>query len=191
MHAVVRRGPLLLLGLMVMLLSPFDSGRAVTAEVSPLPDESNADELIGEPAPALTLPSLRTGRMPVELADYRGKIVYLDFWSSWCAPCRRAMPQLDALRQEFPREDFEVVGVNVDPLADDGRRFLDRHPVSYPIAADAGGRAAERFGVSVLPAMFLIDRRGVIRAAAVGEVSKARTDLRAAVARLIEDGEVQ
>jgi peroxiredoxin len=101
------------------------------------------------------------------------------------------MPQLDALRQEYSREDFEVVGINVDPLVDDGRRFLQKFPVSYPIASDAGGSAAEWFGVSVLPALFVIDRSGVVRAARLGEDAHAGSDLRATVARLIEDAEVQ
>ena len=73
------------------------------------------------------------------------------------------MPQLSELRDARSRDRFEVVAVNVDAVTDDGRQFLKRVPVSYPIAADAAGSSAERYGVSVLPAAFLIDGHGVVR----------------------------
>jgi thiol-disulfide isomerase/thioredoxin len=182
MHAVARNG--LVFGLVLLLFAPLGQAWAVTAAVGV------AAQAVGKPAPEVSLPSLR-GNGPVRLADYRGKVVYLDFWSSWCAPCRRAMPHLDALRQEFAREDFEVVGVNVDLLADDARQFLEQVPVSYPIGRDLGGRAAEQFGVAVLPTLFVIDRGGVVREAFRGGAVEAFDELRATVARLIEEREVQ
>jgi thiol-disulfide isomerase/thioredoxin len=178
MHAVARNGPLV--GLVVLLLVPLGETWAVTA-------------VVGRAAPDFSLPSLQTGQSPVSLADYRGKVVYLDFWSSWCAPCRRAMPHLDALRQEYSREDFEVVGISVDPDAADARRLLDRIPVAYPLALDAGGQmAGDRYGVAVLPAALLIDRNGVVRAVLQGE-GKARTSgaLRAALTELIEERRIR
>lgn len=175
MHAVVRNGPLA--GLVLMLLAPFGWAGAVMS-------------VVGEPAPELLLPSLHAGAEPVRLADYRGKVVYLDFWSSWCAPCRRAMPDLDRLRQDFPRSEFEVVGVNVDPQAADARRFLDRVPVSYPVVA-GDGDVAERFGVRALPALIVIDRTGVVRDAIVGDGVEAHARLRDRLVELIEEGEVQ
>src|SRR4029453_4943334 len=68
---------------------------------------------VGQVAPALTVPSIDARQM-ISLSDYRGKVVYLDFWSSWCTPCRRAMPELSSLRDQLSRDDFEVVAVNVD-----------------------------------------------------------------------------
>ncbi len=118
---------------------------------------------VGERATEFTLPAISSKAQPIELSDYRGKVLYLDFWSSWCGPCRRAMPQLSELRDAHSRDRFEVVAVNVDAVTDDGRQFLKRVPVSYPIAADAAGSSAERYGVSVLPAAFLIDGQGVVR----------------------------
>ena len=196
MHAVTRHSSIL--GLVFMLLVPLGSAGSVTAVVSPAGTASRADDqsprphaAVGEPAPELVLPSLRQGNDPVRLSDYRGKVVYLDFWSSWCAPCRRAMPQLDALRQEYSRKDFEVVGVNVDTIAADARRFLERVPVSYPIAADPAGHTARRFGVDTLPALVVIDGRGVIRDVLRGSATEARDDLEAALVELIEQREVQ
>jgi thiol-disulfide isomerase/thioredoxin len=184
MHSVARNGSVA--GLLILLLVPFSQIWAVTAGVRQV-----AQAVVGEPAPELALPPLRPGNDPVRLADFRGKIVYLDFWSSWCDPCRRAMPQLDALRQEFSRNDFEVLGVNVDLLAEDGRRFLEQVPVSYPMAADVGGRTAERFGVATLPALFVIDRAGVLRGAMSGGAVEEPGDLRETLAKLIDEQEVQ
>lgn len=154
MHAVARCGPLV--GLVLWLLAPLGTVWAVTA-------------VVGHQAPEFSLPSLHAGHGSVDLSQYHGKVVYLDFWSAWCAPCRRTMPVLDALRREFPRTDFEVIGVNVDPEAADGRRFLDQTAVSYPVVADPAGRVAGRFGVTVLPAGVLIDRQGVVRSAHHGD----------------------
>jgi thiol-disulfide isomerase/thioredoxin len=117
---------------------------------------------VGQVAPELTIPSLDPPHV-ISLSDYRGRVVYLDFWSSWCAPCRRTMPELSALRDRLPRDDFEVVAVNVDPANDDARRFLAQVPVSYPVGLDATARSATAFGVATLPAAFLIDREGIVQ----------------------------
>jgi len=184
MRAVARYGSWLLWsGLMLSLLTPFGSDRAVAAVVGAV--------ATGESVPDLSLPALYADAATIRLADYRGRVVYLDFWSSWCAPCRRSMPQLDALRQAHPREDFEVIGVNVDPEAAAARRFLDRTPVSYPLARDPAARVAEAFGVEALPALVVIDRDGVMRGALVGATVKAPGVLRSTLEELLEEGEVQ
>ena len=123
----------------------------------------------GDRAPAFTLPALAERRV-ISLSEYHGKVVYLDFWSSWCAPCREAFPQLDALRESLPRDEFEVIGINLEQSADDARRFLRRHPVSFPIVSDAALSLKASYGVSVMPSSFLIDREGIVRAAHRGWV---------------------
>ncbi len=173
MHAVARNGPLL--GLVLSLLLPLCSAWAVTAAV-------------GQPAPEISLPSIRSDDESIRLSDHRGKVVLLDFWSSWCAPCRRAMPHLDALREEFPRNDFEVIAVNVDPVIADGRRFLEQVSVSYPVAADTAAVTAERYGVATLPVSFLIDRAGVVRHVFRGSGTEEVDRLRATLEKLIGGG---
>ncbi|MFW6092635.1 MAG: TlpA family protein disulfide reductase [Pseudomonadota bacterium] len=171
MHAVARNGPAF--WLVLVLLAPVSA--AGTAEV-------------GQPAPDFSLPSIHSDYDTVRLDDLRGKVVVVDFWSSWCAPCRRAMPTLDTLRAAYPRDGLEVVGVNVDPVVDDGRRFLARAPVSYPNAADTDGDVAARFGVDVLPALFVIDRAGIVRGAASGGAAGNKERLRAKLVQLVEEG---
>lgn len=115
----------------------------------------------GQEAPAFRKAGLDGGQ--ISLAAHRGKVVYLDFWASWCAPCAAALPALDALRQEFPASEFQVLAVNVDRDPTDARTFLARRPVGYPSAFDPEGEIPGRFGVRTMPTSFLIDRQGVVR----------------------------
>jgi peroxiredoxin len=116
----------------------------------------------GDPAPEFKAAAL-TGKGALRLADYRGKVVYLDFWASWCAPCAAALPEIEKLRQEFPAERFQVLAVNVDRDPQKARKFLGRHPIGYPSASDPNGRVPASFGLDTMPTSYLIDRRGVVR----------------------------
>lgn len=146
------------------------------------------------PAPAVDpggeAPSFQAPRLDadgsVSLAAYRGRVVYLDFWATWCPPCRLSLPALEGLRQEFPAEDFAVVAVNLDRDLEDARRFLRRRPVGYPSASDPEGLLPERFGVETMPTAFLIDREGVVRHVhrgfRRGDVDELREHIRSLVA---------
>ena len=120
----------------------------------------------GFAVPNFSLPSLHNPHETLDLssvrASERGKLVYVDFWSAWCKPCREKMPRLDELRASH--DSLEVIGINVDQLVSDAYQFLARYPVSYPIALDLGGETARSFGVETLPIGFLIDQQGVVRA---------------------------
>jgi len=120
---------------------------------------------VGSFVPEFSLPSLHDPGENVVLSTIRssnrGKLIYVDFWSAWCKPCRDKMPQLDELRADY--DSLEVIGVNVDPLVTDAIRFLSEYPVEYPIALDMTGETARSFGVETLPVGFLIDQQGVVR----------------------------
>jgi thiol-disulfide isomerase/thioredoxin len=92
----------------------------------------------GDRAPDFQARSV-TGDAEVVLHKLRGKVVLVDFWASWCAPCNAAMPQLEKLSKEFPADQFVVLGVNVDKKLDDARRAIERRKVSYPNASDPTG----------------------------------------------------
>ncbi len=116
----------------------------------------------GDRAPDFAAAAL-SGGGTVGLSEYRGKIVYLDFWASWCAPCLTAIPMIDDLRKEFPSDDFQVVAVNVDSDPGKAKRFLAKHPVGYPSATDPKGMLPKQFDIQTMPTSFIIDRNGVIR----------------------------
>ena len=139
----------------------------------------------GEPAPGFELPGLAGGT--VSLEKYRGKVVYLDFWASWCGPCAQALPALDQLRQEFPAADFQVVAINVDGKSAAAKKFLKRRPVGYPSGLDPKGETPAQFGVQTMPTSFLIDRNGTVQHVHKGfrkaDVDELRSKIQALVAK--------
>lgn len=142
---------------------------------------------VGEQAPEFRLPALGADGS-VRLADYRGVVVFLDFWASWCPPCLSSLPQLDALRGEFPSDQFQIVAINVDRDPRKALAFLARHPVGYPSASDPKGEWPERFGVPTMPSSYLIDRQGVVRHVHAGFRDGDIEKLRAQIAALLAAG---
>ena len=98
----------------------------------------------------------------LSLKDFQGKLLYVDFWDSYCLPCRDSFPELNRLRQEFGRFGFEVVGISVDANPKDALRFVQEHNVEFPILNDPSGTSAIVNGVEALPTGFLIGPDGVI-----------------------------
>jgi cytochrome c biogenesis protein CcmG/thiol:disulfide interchange protein DsbE len=141
---------------------------------------------VGETAPLMSVPSLRETKT-VNLADYRGKVLYVDFWASWCGPCAQAFPLLDQLRSELGPEGFEVLGVNVDTDVADARRFMKKHVVSFPLLGPVGDDVPTAFGVEGMPYGVVIDRKGVVRSLHLGlnasDVPELRKQLKALLAQ--------
>ena len=138
----------------------------------------------GKPAPAVTLPELQSGQ-PFELAALRGRVVLLDFWASWCGPCRESLPLYQKLRDEFPRADFEVVAVNVDEDKQDALAFLERIPLQFMLLYDDGGKVAASYALKGMPSSYLIDRDGNVASRHVGFQRKDLAPLREHIMRLI------
>lgn len=111
----------------------------------------------------------------IRLKDYRGKVVLLDFWATWCGPCRMVMPKLEDLQRRHGDEGLVVLGVSDESLGA-VKRFLARTPVNYTIAISADGDAGSRYGVRSLPTLFLLDRQGVIRKVHVGAGDLAQVE---------------
>ncbi len=114
----------------------------------------------GQPAPDFTLPTLAGGE--VSLAQLRGKVVYLDFWASWCGPCRKSFPWLEGLRRRLASQGLEIVAVNIDRRRQAAERFLQKVPVNFTIALDPDGKVADRYRVEFMPTAYLIDRQGQV-----------------------------
>lgn len=110
-------------------------------------------------------PALADG---LDLSAYRGKVVYLDFWASWCTPCRRSFPWLDELVRQFGKYNLVVIGVNVDQSNELARKFLDDTPADFPIVYDPQGTIATTYKIIGMPSAVLIDRTGQVRFQHVG-----------------------
>lgn len=117
----------------------------------------------GTPAPAFDLPVFGDSHKHMALADLQGKVVLLDFWASWCGPCRQSFPLYEKLRTELPRKDFAILAINLDEMADGPIAFLEEHPVGYVSLADPAGEVARQFGLIGMPSSFVIDRDGIVR----------------------------
>jgi cytochrome c biogenesis protein CcmG/thiol:disulfide interchange protein DsbE len=123
-------------------------------------------------APALELPRLDGGGR-ASVADYRGRVVVLNFWASWCAPCRDEAPLLERWHRRIAPRGATVLGVDALDATDNARGFVERFGVSYPNLRDASGGKLKPFGVSGYPETFVIDRRGRIAAVRRGPVDEA------------------
>jgi cytochrome c biogenesis protein CcmG/thiol:disulfide interchange protein DsbE len=144
---------------------------------------------VGQAAPPLALPLLSAGSPGVlTLASLQGKVVYLDFWASWCGPCRVSFPQLEQLRQELGPRGFEVLAVNVDEVEADALRFLGEVPVTYPVVRDGTGETPRSYGIPGMPTGFLIDRSGVVRLVHQGYRKRDGAALRASIIDVLGEG---
>jgi thiol-disulfide isomerase/thioredoxin len=100
---------------------------------------------------------------PLDLAAFRGQVVYLDFWASWCAPCLESFPFLNHLQQTLGPQGLTIVAVNLDRTRADAERFLQSHPAQFRVIYDPDGVLPQRFSVHGMPSSFLIDRTGSVR----------------------------
>lgn len=122
---------------------------------------------IGAPAPSFAKTPIWNGGT-VHAGQYVGKVVYLDFWATWCAPCRESFPALRALEKKYANQGLVVIAVNVDEPRADIARFLDWAKVDFLVLHDAGGALASRFDIKTMPTSYLIDRSGKLRYAHAG-----------------------
>jgi len=121
----------------------------------------------GAPAPGFSLPAFESART-VSLADYRGKVVLVDFWASWCSPCRQSLPLYDKLSSAYADADFAVLAISLDEDVADAKTFLSEHPVKYTTLQNPQGGIAKAFDLKGMPSSYLIDRTGIVRARHIG-----------------------
>jgi len=137
---------------------------------------------IGAPAPLFELEDL-SGRN-VALESYRGKVVLLDFWATWCTPCRRTMPVLERLQKEFAG-DLVLLAINLQEPAEEVRDYVIRRGIESTVLLDLDGRVGYAYRAQAIPMQVLIDRQGVVYDILVGLSPTLERDLRAEIQKLI------
>lgn len=126
---------------------------------------------------------------PVETLDleaFRGKVVVVDFWASWCVPCRRSFPWLDEMQRKYGEQGLVVIGINEDDAAGDAEDFLRNYPVSFRIVRDRDGALARRFDLLAMPSSYVLDRDGEIAARHLGFKSARRDEYEETLRRLLQ-----
>ena len=140
--------------------------------------------LASQPAPSINLPGING---TVQSANLKGKVIYVDFWASWCKPCKQSFPWLNDMQAKYKQLGFEVVAINVDQEQSAANDFLQKLSPQFTVAFDPSGKTAEQFHVQGMPSSYLIDRQGNVRAAHVGFREADRAKLEQAVTKLLQE----
>lgn len=167
---------------------------AVTAAAAEPSPEKKAELIpFGSVAPEIAGIILR-GTQGLKLSQFRGRVVAVDFWATWCTPCLQSMPELNRVRNELVQQgygdQFEILGVNVDSDVSLARRFLEVHPVDYPIIGDPVGIAMKRYGPWKLPATFLLTPEGKVHMIWLGYADYFGDDIKKVALELLKRQDV-
>lgn len=122
----------------------------------------------------------------VQLASLRGKVVYLDFWASWCLPCKKSFPWMHEMKQQYADQGLEIVAVNLDKDRGEADAFLRQMQVNFIVAFDEKGDTASMYQLKGMPSSYLIGRDGKVRASHVGFRESDKLQLEQAVKRLLD-----
>ncbi len=142
-------------------LALITGGLLVTAG-SVVPVEAVASTVkVSEAAPDFTLKTLAGSNLRLE--EYRGQVVLINFWASWCGPCRQEMPILDRLHQRYEDTGFAVWGINVEGEAEPAQKLVDKTKVTFPVLIDAGQAVSELYELEAMPSTVVVDRDGRVR----------------------------
>lgn len=126
---------------------------------------------VGEQVPSTSLPRLE-GAGDGSIAQYKGRWVLVNFWASWCGPCKEEAPALEEFQRQHGGSGFTVLGIDTRDLSDDGQAFVQRYGLSYPQLRDGDGGAAHGFGTTGVPENFLVDPKGIVRWETPGPVDE-------------------
>lgn len=138
---------------------------------------------VGQQAPELELPG---DGQSVKILKNPGKVIYLDFWASWCGPCRQSFPWMNAMQEKYKGSDFQVLGINLDVQSDEAQKFLAKVPAKFTIAYDAKGMSPRLYGVKGMPTSFLIGKDGKVIYQHIGFNNESREKLEQAIQAAIE-----
>ena len=133
-------------------------------------------------APEINLPGDNGN---VQLENLRGKVVYLDFWASWCLPCKKSFPWMNKMQQHYADQGFEIVAINLDKERKLADEFLAEVDVNFTIAYDESGQSASQYKLKGMPSSYLIGRDGKVYASHIGFKDKDKEQLEQAIKNLL------
>ena len=139
---------------------------------------------VGGAAPPFALPTAQ--ETTISLEKLRGQVVYVDFWASWCGPCRRSFPWMSELQQRYGSRGLTVVAINVDAKRADAERFLRQYPAAFAVVYDAAGVTPRAYDVKAMPSSYLVDREGRIAGIEHGFLDERRAAIEDKIRSLVE-----
>ena len=133
-------------------------------------------------APEINLPGINGN---VQLESLRGKVIYLDFWASWCLPCKKSFPWMNKMKQNYADQGFEIVAINLDTERKLADEFLKEIDVNFIVAFDESGQSASQYKLKGMPSSYLIGRDGKVYASHVGFRDKDKLQLEQTIKNLL------
>jgi thiol-disulfide isomerase/thioredoxin len=121
----------------------------------------------------------------LDLSPYRGKVVVVDFWASWCTPCRHSLPWLESMQRKYAEDGLVVIGINEDNTAEEAEAFLEVVPVSFRIVDDSGGTIAREFDLVAMPSSYVFGRDGEVAVRQLGFKTRKTDEYEAELRRLL------
>ncbi len=138
---------------------------------------------VGEKAPAFALPTANGDTVALE--SLRGRVVYVDFWASWCGPCRRSFPWMNEMQRKYGAHGLVIVAINVDKRRVDAERFLQDTPAAFAVVYDEAGATPAAYAVKGMPSSYVVDARGNVAAVEIGFINERRPELEAKIRALL------
>lgn len=145
---------------------------------------------IGGKSPNCKLAPLNEAQ-PYDLQQFHGKVVYVDFWASWCPPCAESFPFLNELDRDLKDSGLQVIGVNLDQASEEAKAFLAKYPANFTVVTDTNEKCARDFDVKAMPSSYLVDRNGVIRHIHLGFRPGEAKEIRGVVEQLLAEKQEQ
>jgi peroxiredoxin len=175
---LVRRRLIVTLGGLVILALAFGIVWLQSSKYEPL--------MVGMAAPDFSLPDIQ-GKT-VRLSDYRGKVVFVNFWATWCKPCKEEMPSMEILWENFKSEDFVMLAISMDRVTTkkDIPPFIESMNLTFPILTDSWGQTDKRYKLMGVPETYIIDQNGVLREKVIGPRDWTLKDSVATVVQLLQ-----
>ena len=161
---------------------------AFAAAVLMLALNAGADDDVERRAPNFAVENIRGGDV-ITLANFKDRVVYVDFWASWCGPCLRSFPFMQAMHEEYGDAGLVVIAINLDRNRQDALDFLDEQTASFLIGENAAGDIASDYGVTAMPSSYLVDRDGIIQNVHYGFKSGDKAQIAAQLRTLLRHGD--
>ena len=164
------------------------SDTTLQIKIAPRPtmDEMLRMDRVGKPAPAWTQVEQATPGAPLSPATLKGHVALVEFWATWCGPCRMSGPELAHLQARYGAQGLTVVGITTDSKTTAGE-YAERHSLGFAAVSDPTTKTTSAYGVSVLPTLFVIDKRGIVRDVSVGYAPDNATHVESLVNRLLAE----